>query len=140
MTSLMISCNALFSFFKPSSNATAFPPHRLWRKPLTNTPRHRENFSTGTPKSSSASAPQSDDTAATLPNPARQNAMQIFVFDGFKRVLSVIKCQEFMPDPSDLASDVGAGLFFRGKIFFGTVKIAGGFCEYSGVPNLPLAF
>ena len=27
--------------------------------------------------------------------------MQIFVFDGFKRVLSVIKCQDFMPDPSE---------------------------------------
>jgi hypothetical protein len=38
---------------------------------------------------------------ATPPNPARQNAMQFFVFDGFKRVLSVIKCQEIMPDPSD---------------------------------------
>jgi hypothetical protein len=48
-----------FSFFKPSSNATAFPPHRLRRKPLTETPRHGENFSTGTPTSSSASAPQS---------------------------------------------------------------------------------
>jgi hypothetical protein len=38
---------------------------------------------------------------ATPPNPARQNARQFFVFDGFKGVLSVIKCQEFMPDPSD---------------------------------------
>ena len=99
----MISCNALFSFFKPSSNATAFPPHRLWRKPLTNTPRHRENFSTGTPKSSSASAPQSDDTAATLPNPMRQNAGPILALAGFKRVISVFKYQEFMPDPSDIA-------------------------------------
>jgi hypothetical protein len=26
-----------FSFFKPSSNATAVPPHRLRRKPLTET-------------------------------------------------------------------------------------------------------
>ena len=64
-------------------------------------PSDGENFTAGTPTPSSASAPKSDDTAATLPNPAHQNAMQIFVFDGFKRVLSVIKCQEFMPDPSD---------------------------------------
>jgi hypothetical protein len=26
---------------------------------------------------------------------------KFFVFDGFKRVISVIKYQEFMPDPSD---------------------------------------
>ncbi len=26
------------------------------------------------------------------------------MFDGFKGVLSVIKCQEFMPDPSDALS------------------------------------
>ena len=95
----MISCNALFSFFKPSSNATAFPPHRLRRKPLTETPRHGEKFSTGTPTSSSASATHSNDTVATLPNPMRQNARPILGFDGFK---SVIKYQEFMPDPSDI--------------------------------------
>jgi hypothetical protein len=98
MTSLMISCNALFSFFKPSSNATAFPPHRLRRKPLTETPRHGENFSAGTPTSSSASAPRSDDSVATPPNPVRQNARPILALAGFKRV---IKYQEFMPDPSD---------------------------------------
>jgi hypothetical protein len=92
---------SFFSFFKPSSNATAFPPQRLRRKPLTETPRHAENFSAGTPTSSSASATHSDDTAESPPKQVRQNAMQIFVFDGFKRVLSVIKCQEFMPDPSD---------------------------------------
>jgi len=91
-----------FSFFKPSSNATAVPPHHLQGKPLTETPRHGENFSPGTPTSSSASATHSDDTAESPPKQVRQNAMQIFVFDGFKRVLSVIKCQEFMPDPSDV--------------------------------------
>jgi hypothetical protein len=31
----------------------------------------------------------------------RQNAGPILAFDGFKRVISVIKYQEFMPDPSD---------------------------------------
>ena len=31
----------------------------------------------------------------------RQNARPILVFDGFKSVISVIKYQQFMPDPSD---------------------------------------
>ena len=31
----------------------------------------------------------------------RQNARPILVFDGFKSVISVIKYQEFMPDPSE---------------------------------------
>jgi hypothetical protein len=101
MTSLMISCNALFSFFKPSSNATAFPPHHLQGKPLTETPRHGENFSAGTPTSSSASAPQSYDAAATPPNPVRQNARPILALAGFKCVLSVINFQEFMTESSD---------------------------------------
>ena len=70
----MISCNALFSFFKPSSNATAFPPHRLRRKPLTETPRHGENFSPGTLTPSSASATFCDDSTAKPRNPMRQNA------------------------------------------------------------------
>jgi hypothetical protein len=95
-----------FSFFKPSSIVTAFPPHRLLRKPLTETPRHRENFSTGTPTSSSASAPHSDDTAATPRNPVRQNARPILGFDGFKSVISVIKYQEFMPDPSEISKAI----------------------------------
>ena len=90
-----------FSFFKPSSNATAVPPHRLQRKPLAEAPRHGEKFSAGTPTSSSASAPHSDDTAATPPNPMRQNAGPILALAGFKRVISVFKYQEFMPDPSD---------------------------------------
>jgi len=84
---------SFFSFFKPSSNATAFPPQRLRRKPLTETPRHREKFSAGTPTSSSASAPHSYDTAAIPPNPMRQNARPILEFDGFKSVISVIKYQ-----------------------------------------------
>jgi hypothetical protein len=91
-----------FSFFKPSSNATAVPPHRLQRKPLAEAPRHGEKFSAGTPTSSSASAPHSDDTAATPPNPMRQNAGPILALAGFKRVISVFKYQEFMPDPSDI--------------------------------------
>jgi hypothetical protein len=43
--------------------------------------------------SSSASAPHSDDTAATLPNLVRQNARPILALAGFKRVISVIKYQ-----------------------------------------------
>jgi hypothetical protein len=93
MTSLMISCNALFSFFKPSSIAMALPPHRLRRKPLTETPRHGEKFSTGTPTSSSASAPRSYDSAATPPNPVRQNGVAFFALAGFKGVISAIKYQ-----------------------------------------------
>ena len=90
-----------FSFFKPSSIVTLLPPHHLQGKPLTETPRHGEKLSAGTPTSSSASAPHSDDTVATLPNPMRQNARPILGFDGFK---SVIKYQEFMPDPSDFTT------------------------------------
>jgi hypothetical protein len=100
-----------FSFFKPSSNARAFLPHRLRGKPLTETPRHGENFSPGTPTSSSASATHSDDTAATLRNPARQNARPILALAGFKCVLSVINYQEFMPDPSDTSE----GKYFLGQ-------------------------
>jgi hypothetical protein len=37
----------------------------------------------------------------TSPSPVRQNARPILAFDGFKRVISVIKYQEFMPAPSD---------------------------------------
>ncbi|MEI8284587.1 MAG: sigma factor [bacterium] len=44
---------------------TAVPPHRLRRKPLTETPRHGEKFSVGTPTSSSATAPQSKTSMAT---------------------------------------------------------------------------
>jgi hypothetical protein len=35
----------------------------------------------------------------------RQNARSILAFDGFKRVISGIKYQEFMPDPSDLRQE-----------------------------------
>jgi hypothetical protein len=42
----------------------------------------------------------SEDTAAARPSPVRQNAGPILAFDGFKRVLSTIKYQELMPDPS----------------------------------------
>ena len=41
--------------------------------------------------------------------------MQIFVFDGFKRVLSVIKCQEFMPDPSD-HSEQARGVITKSRL------------------------
>ncbi len=105
MITPMISCNALFfSFFKPSSNARAFLPHRLRGKPLTETPRHGEKLSTGTPPSSSAQALHSDDTASTPPNPVRQNAGPILARAGFKRVINMIKYQQFMPDPSDTTS------------------------------------
>ena len=77
------------------------PPHRLRRKPLTETPRHGEKFSVGTPTPSSASATLSDDTAANPPNPARQNAEPILALAGFKRGLKEIKYQLFMPDPSE---------------------------------------
>ena len=63
--------------------------------------KHGEKFSTGTPTSSSASAPHSNDTAATPPNPAHQNVGPILAIYGFKRVLSVIKYKELMPDPFD---------------------------------------
>jgi hypothetical protein len=69
----------------------------LRRKPLTETPRHGEKFSTGTPTPSSASAPHSNDTATKPPNPTRQNAGPMLALAGFKRVISVIKNQEFMP-------------------------------------------
>jgi hypothetical protein len=64
--------------------------------------RHREKFSSGTPTSSSASATFCDDSTATPPNPMRQNAGPIHAFAGFKRLISVIKYQELMPDPFDL--------------------------------------
>ena len=51
--------------------------------------------------SSSASAIHSDDTAAIPPNPMRQNAEAILARAGFKRVINMIKYQQFMPDPSD---------------------------------------
>jgi hypothetical protein len=84
---------SFFSFFKPSSNARAFPPHRLRGKPLTETPRHGEKLSTGTPPSSSASAPHSNDTAATPPNPVRQNGGAFFALAGFKGAVRAIKHQ-----------------------------------------------
>jgi hypothetical protein len=67
------------------SGADTFPKNKelTQRKPLTETPRHGESFSTGTPTSSSASAPHSDDTAATLPNPVHQNAGPILAIYGF---------------------------------------------------------
>jgi hypothetical protein len=65
------------------------------------TQRHGEKFSTGTLTSSSASAPHSDDTAATPPNPERQNTGQILALTGFKDMLNAIKYQELMPDPFD---------------------------------------
>jgi hypothetical protein len=45
--------------------------------------RHGEKFSTGTQTSSSASAPHSDESSATPPNPVRQNAERILAFAGF---------------------------------------------------------
>jgi hypothetical protein len=75
--------------------SAALPPHRLRRKPLTETPRHGEKLSTGTPTSSSASAPHSDDTTETPRNPILQSAEPIFALAGFKGVLNAIKYQEF---------------------------------------------
>ena len=82
-----------FSFFKPSSIVTLLPPHRLPSKPLTETPRHGEKFSAGTPTFSSASAPRSYDTAATTPNPVRQNARSILALAGSKCVIIAIDYQ-----------------------------------------------
>ena len=67
------------------------------RKPLTETQRHGENFSAGTPTSSSASALHSDETTATPPNPIRQNTVPILALAEFKRLLNAIKYQEFVP-------------------------------------------
>jgi len=63
--------------------------------------KHGEKFSSGTPTSSSASAPHSDDTAETPRKPVRQNAGPILALAEFKRLISVIKYQELMPDPFD---------------------------------------
>jgi hypothetical protein len=54
---------------------------------------HGEKFSAGTPSSSSASAPHSDDTAETPRNPVRQNARPILAFDVFTGMLNAIKYQ-----------------------------------------------
>jgi hypothetical protein len=86
----------------PDPSDKGGPPHRLRRKPLTEPPRREEKFSAGTPTSSSASATFCDDSTATPPNPVRQNAEQIRAFACFKRLISVIKYQELMPDPFDL--------------------------------------
>jgi len=90
----------------PDPSDKGGPPHRLRRKPLTETPRHREKFSAGTPTSSSASATFCDDSTATPRNPVRQNAGQILALAGFKRLISVIKYQELMPDPFDRFAQV----------------------------------
>ena len=55
----------------------------------------------GTLTSSSASATLSDDSTANPPKPMRQNAWPIRALAGFKRLISVIKYQELMPDPFD---------------------------------------
>jgi hypothetical protein len=78
------------------------PPHRLRRKPLTETPRHEEKFSPGTLTPSSASAPLCDSFTPTPPNPARQNAGPFLALAGFKGAVRAIKHQELMPDPFDL--------------------------------------
>ena len=57
----------------------------------------------GTLTSSSASATLSDDSTANPPKPMRQNAWPIRALAGFKRLISVIKYQELMPDPFDAA-------------------------------------
>ena len=69
------------------------------RKPLTETPRHGDKFSLGTPTSSSASAPHSADSTARPPNPVRQNAVPTLALVGFKGVLNAMKYQKFMPAP-----------------------------------------
>ena len=70
----------------------------------------RRKVSAGTPTSSSASASHSDDTAETPRNPARQNARPILALAGFKSVISVIKYQEFTPDPSDASAMASRGM------------------------------
>ena len=57
-----------------------------WGEPLTEALRHGEKFLLGTPASSSASANLSDDATETPRNPVRQNARQILVLLGFKRI------------------------------------------------------
>ena len=74
----------------------------ICRKLLTETPRHREKFSLGTPTPLSASAPLCDNFTETSPNPVRQNAGPILALAVFKCVLKAIKYQELMPDPFDL--------------------------------------
>jgi hypothetical protein len=50
--------------------------------------RYEEKFLAGTPTSSSALAPHSDDTEETPRNPVRQNARPILALAGFKRLIS----------------------------------------------------
>ena len=68
--------------------------------PLTQAVPSINKFSAGAPTSSSASVTLSDETAARPRNPVRQNAGRILALAGFKRLISAIKYQEFMPDPS----------------------------------------
>ena len=73
----------------------------FWGEPLTETQRHGEKFLLGTPTSSSASSPLRDDYTETPHYPIPQTTVPFLPLDGFKRLISVIKYQEFMPDPSD---------------------------------------
>ena len=63
------------------------PSHKPTAWPLTETQRRGENFSAGTPTSPSASALHNNDTAASPPNPVRQNTGRILALAGFKHVL-----------------------------------------------------
>jgi hypothetical protein len=96
-----------FSFFKPSSNAAAQASHRD-----TKTPRHEKQFSAGTPTSSSASSPHSNDTATKPPNPVRQNARPMLALAGFKSVLKAIKYQKMLAFLT-LPQGVGPSSFHR---------------------------
>jgi hypothetical protein len=62
--------------------------------------RHQDTEKTSRPE---RRHPHSNDTATIPPNSMLQNGVRILAFDGFKRMSSVIKYQDFMPDPSDLA-------------------------------------
>jgi len=73
-----------FSFqpYKICEYVGLFP---AWRKPLTETQRHGENFLLGTPTSSSASSTLRYDSTATPRNPIPQNTVPILALAGFKR-------------------------------------------------------
>ena len=148
----------------PTENWTRYPPHhfdsldprrvmeitfevaRLRAKPLTEPPRRGENFSPGTLTPSSASATLCDDTAATLRNPMRQNARPVLALAGFKRVISVIKYQEFMPDPSDhqIPFSHGEGRYVASSAVMTELikngQVAFQYCDAQGVPSHRIEF
>jgi hypothetical protein len=104
MTSPMISCNALFSFFKPSSNAAAQASHRDTKTRKTVFGRNADVLV--------GISPQSNDAAATPPNPVRQNARPMLALAGFKSVLKAIKYQKMLAFLT-LPQGVGPSSFHR---------------------------